>query len=194
MGSAVNDPLQTTNPMIIDYASTARSDFMDIFLCAKCSFYIGDTAGLNAVPRIFRRPVVYANSVPLCTTQLLACVPGGVLIPKKLWLREEQRFMTFPEFLETWPERFDGTMHFERIGVDVIENTSEELLEVTVEMDERLKGTWQTSEEDKELQQRFWSILEITEPKQEFRPRLGAKFLRQNRELLNSAEGTKLLV
>ena len=185
MGAVVNEPLKTTSPMIIDYATIARSDFMDIFLCAKCSFFLGGTSGLNAVPRIFRRPVVYDNSVPLCESQLLACVPGGLLIPKKLWLREEHRFMTFPEFLAAWPERFDGTKHFEHIGVDVIENTPEELLDVAVEMDERLKGKWQTTGEDQELQQRFWSLLEVKEPNQEWRPRMGAKFLRQNRELLD---------
>ena len=185
MGAVVNEPLKTTSPMIIDYATIARSDFMDIFLCAKCSFFLGGTSGLNAVPRIFRRPVVYDNSVPLCESQLLACVPGGVLIPKNLWLREEHRFMTFPEFLAAWPERFDGTKHFEHIGVDVIENTPEELLDVAVEMDERLKGKWQTTGEDQELQQRFWSLLEVKEPNQEWRPRMGAKFLRQNRELLD---------
>ncbi len=92
--------------------------------------------------------------------------------------------MTFPEFMATWPERFNGTKHFEHIGVDVIENTPEELLDMVVEMDERLKGKWQTTEEDEELQQRFWSLLEVTEPNHEFRPRMGAKFLRQNRELL----------
>ena len=93
--------------------------------------------------------------------------------------------MTFPEFLAAWPERFDGTKHFEHIGVDVIENTPEELLDVAVEMDERLKGKWQTTGEDQELQQRFWSLLEVKEPNQEWRPRMGAKFLRQNQELLD---------
>ena len=57
---------------------------------------------------------------------------------------------------------------------------------MTVEMDERLNRTWRTTEEDKVLQQRFWSLLEIDkrEPNEEYRPRMGAEFLRQNQELL----------
>ena len=184
MGAVVTEPLQTTNPMIIDYSTKARSDFMDIFLCARCWFFLGGNGGLNAVPKIFRRPVIADNFVPLHRSHILSQFPGGVVIPKKLWLQEEHRFMTFPEFMATWPERFNGTKHFEHIGVDVIENTPEELLDMVVEMDERLKGKWQTTEEDEELQQRFWSLLEVTEPNHEFRPRMGAKFLRQNRELL----------
>ena len=111
------------------------------------------------------------------------------MIPKKLWLREEQRFMTFREFLEAWEEewsaRFPGSIAYEHLGVDVVENTPEEIIAVAVEMDERLNGTWQTTEEDKELQQRFWSTLKFREPNEEFRSRMGAEFLRQNRELLD---------
>lgn len=185
MGAVVNDPLQTTNPMIIDYASTARSDFMDIFLCGHCWFFLGGNGGLNAVPRIFRRPVMSDNFIPLTLSNTLTLYPDSLLIPKKLWLREKGRYMTFPEFLEAWPDNFDGTRHFERIGVDVIENTPKEIVAAAVEMDERLKGTWETTEEDADLQQRFWSLLEIREPNQTLRPRMGAEFLRQNQELLD---------
>ena len=162
---------------------------MDIFLCAKCRFFLGGNGGLNAVPRIFRRPVVSDNFIPLGVNNTLTLYPGSLLIPKKLWCREERRFMTFREFLESWEEswsvNFPGSKGFEQIGVDVIENTPEEIIAVAMEMDERLKGTWQTTEEDEELQQRFWSLLEVREPNEEFRPRMGAEFLRQNRELLD---------
>lgn len=56
---------------------------------------------------------------------------------------------------------------------------------ISVEMDERLKGTWQTTEEDEELQRRFWSLFKPSELNRVFRSRIGAEFLRQNRELLD---------
>ena len=41
MGVVVEKKFQTKNPKIIDYAnSTLRSDFMDVYLGAKCSFCI----------------------------------------------------------------------------------------------------------------------------------------------------------
>lgn len=52
-------------------------------------------------------------------------------------------------------------------------------------MDERLKGMWQTTEEDEELQRRFWSLFKPSELNRVFRSRIGAEFLRQNRELLD---------
>ncbi|NQW22655.1 MAG: TIGR04372 family glycosyltransferase [SAR202 cluster bacterium] len=192
MGAEVNEALRTTNPMIIDYATKARDDFLDIFLCAKCRFFMGGTGGLNSVPRLFHRPVVIENLVPFLTDQPLRLPPKCLILPKKLWLLEDQRFMTFREFLETGPDflelgpiKFPGFIHFERIGVEVVENTPEEIIAVAMEMDERLNGTWQITDEDRELQQRFWSILEVTGPNEDFRPRMGAEFLRQNRELLD---------
>lgn len=71
MGSIVPEPLATTNPRIIDYATTGRSDFLDIYMiymiymAAKCRFYLGGSSGLYAVPELFRRPVIHTNVVPL---------------------------------------------------------------------------------------------------------------------------------
>ena len=189
MGAAVNEALRSTNPMIIDYATKARSEFMDIYLSAKCRFFFGCCSGLITVPKIFRRPMIHANFSPFREENLLTCQSGALVIPKKLWLRESGRFMTFREdpnvgscSIPAWQT---GIQNDESIAVDVIENTPEELLAVAVEMDERLGETWQTTEEDEELQQRFWSLFEIREPNEEFRQRLGAEFLRQNRELLD---------
>jgi putative glycosyltransferase (TIGR04372 family) len=74
--------------------------------------------------------------------------------------------------------------HYEERGIDLIENTPEEIAAVTVEMDERLKGTWQASEEDEALQQRFWSCFKPPELELALASRMGAKFLRDNRALL----------
>jgi putative glycosyltransferase (TIGR04372 family) len=185
MGAVVNEGLATANPMIIDYATRARSDFMDIFLCARCRFFLGDTGGLNTVPRIFRRPVVTNNFIVLSPGQMLPVYPYGLIIPKKLWLREKRQYMTFREFIPTMRADIPMIAHLDHIGVDVIENTPEEIYAVAVEMEERLKGTWQTTEQDEELQQRVWSLLEIREPNEELRPRIGAEFLRLNQELLD---------
>ncbi len=56
--------------------------------------------------------------------------------------------------------------------------------QVTIEMDERLKGTWQTTEEDEALQQRFWSLFKSSDWHGVIRSRIGRDFLRQNKELL----------
>jgi len=186
MGAAVSEALRTTNPMIIDYATKARSAFMDIYLCARCKFFLGDTAGLSVVPRLFRRPIAFHNYFALASRNVLALHPGELLIPKKVRRIDEHRLMTFREFLETFPgDSLKYTSDLERAGVECIENTPEEILSLAIEMDERRNGTWQTTQEDEDLQRRFWSLLDIKGPVEESLPRMGAEFLRQNQELLD---------
>jgi hypothetical protein len=73
-------------------------------------------------------------------------------------------------------------------GVELVENTHEEIRDVVVEMAERLNGTWQPHEDDKALQKRFRGIfpadaLEVTSKRPlrgEIRGRFGAAFRRNN--------------
>lgn len=183
MGVMVKEALTIANPMIVDYGFNGRTDFLDIYLGARCQFFICDTAGISSIPTIFRRPVAWVNYVPLELAPTWSA--SDLFIPKKLWLREERRFLTFLEILDSRIGRFRRTEEYEQLGVEVIENTSEEITGLVVEMDERLKETWQMSEEDEELQRRFWSLFKRSELNRTFLSRIGAEFLRQNRELLD---------
>ena len=69
--------------------------------------------------------------------------------------------------------------------LEFIENTSEEITAVALEMDDRLNGIWETNEEDEELQRRFWALFGPDKLKSPTL-RMGAEFLRQNRGLLES--------
>ena len=67
MGAKVLKPLKSSNPKVIDYASGMRSDFMDIYLGAKCTFCVTTLSGFDGIPRIFRKPAVTLQ-VPLGIT------------------------------------------------------------------------------------------------------------------------------
>lgn len=184
MGAVVKETLKTKNPMVIDYAIKHRSDFMDIYLCAKCYFYIGDETGLNRIPTIFRRPLANLNVIPI--DQIHTSGPKDLFILKKLWQREKNRFMPFRSIFDYGYNDFTVAEQYERVGIEPVENTAEEITALAVEMDERLRGTWQTTQEDEELQKRFWSLFKpnIKERHGIIESRIGADFLRQNKELL----------
>ena len=57
-------------------------------------------------------------------------------------------------------------------------------LQPAIEMDERLNGTWETTGEDKELQQRFWALFGSDKLKSPDL-RIGTEYLRQNQYLLD---------
>ena len=205
MGAVVKEALTTKNAMIIDYATKGRTDFLDIFLMSKCRFFLCSTGGLTGVSNMFRRPVACANVTPLEYT--FTSNASGLFIPKKLWLRKEHRFLTFREINSSGAGQFLRSEQYERLELEVIENTPEEITSLAVEMHERLDGTWQGTEEDEELQQQFWGtfnrfrrsstfirgeegfpIQMQTDSSQplhgEIRSRIGTEFLRQNKALL----------
>jgi len=186
MGAVIKDALNTTNPKIIDYAKNHRSDFLDIFLSAKCRFFLCSTGGINAVPRIFRRPIAYVNFIPLGIKHLLTCAPEGLFIPKKLWSKERHCFLTFSEIFKLEADSFFETSQYEKLGVEIIENTPEEICALAKEMDERLNGVWVMTKEDEELQRNFWMLFKQPEnPNKNFNLRIGTEFLRKNRHLIN---------
>ena len=74
---------------------------------------------------------------------------------------------------------------YQQRGIQLVDNTPEEITALAVEMDERLNGTWEPSEEDDELQGRFWSLFESNKVHGPFFSKIGADFLRQHRQLLD---------
>lgn len=166
---------------MIDYAVEHRTEFMDIYISAKCHFFLNGGAGMESVPITFRRPIARVNVVPI---EYVPSWNKDLFIPQKLWLIKEHRFMTFCEILESGAGRFLESEQYAKFGIEPVENTSEEILAVAIEMDERLKGTWKTTEDDEELQRHFWSLFKSSELHGNVKARIGVNFLRQNQDLL----------
>jgi len=182
-GAAIVDPISESIPGIIDYATSDRSEFMDIYLGANCSFYLGDSCGYHAIPMIFRRPLAIVNMVPIehAPTWMTDCP----FIPKKHWSVKESRALTFREILESGAGKYLKASQFQQAGIQVFENTPEEITATAVEMAERLAGSWQSSDKDEALQRRFWDLWEPNELNHKFTVRIGTEYLRQNVALLD---------
>lgn len=185
MGMIVKEALQTTSSQVIDYATKARSDFMDIYLAAKCRFMIVSNTGPCALGWIFRKRIAFVNVIPL---ESRIDRSGDLFIPKKYWFIKEQRFMTFKEIIASRADGFYHSPDFAKNGIEVIENTAEEITALAIEMDERLNGAWKTTEGDEELQRQFWAIIESSGKLQGIcrgAMRIGTDFLRRNESLLS---------
>lgn len=167
---------------VIDYASEFRTDFGDIYLLAHCKFFLGNNSGPWIVASCFSVPVAAANVIPLQFPPLRS---SDLFIPKKLWDSARGRFLAFREILAGGADKWRHTQDYRQAGIEVVENTSEEILALTREMNERLDGRWITTDEDEELQERFRAVFPSEHPCYGFPSRIGAEFLRQNRELLD---------
>ena len=91
--------------------------------------------------------------------------------------------MTFSESINLEFGGRDTNEILASLNLELIENTPEEIRAVTIEMDERLNGTWQTTPDDEELQKRFWALFGPDKLKSPDL-RIGAEYLRDNQELL----------
>ena len=182
MGAAVDRPLEASDPKIVDYATRYRTEWLDLYLSARCRFFLCSGTGINAIPMLFRRPVALVNLLPLEFAPTWSA--HDLFIPKLLWLRGEQRFLTFSEILKSGMGRSLREPYDER-GIDVVDNTAEDVTAVSLEMEDRLRGTWRGEPGDDDLQRRFWSLWTPSDLNGVFRSRIGAAFLRRHASLLD---------
>ena len=190
MGANVREAINSDHSRVIDYAANGmRSDFMDIYLGAKCEFCISGVSGFEAVPLIFRRPIASVNMVPLGL--LFTFWSQLIGITRHYYSLKKNRELTLGEIFANGAGYYLHTADYETEGIQLIENTREELRDVAIEMAERLRGTWRYQKDDEALQQRFWEIFPVGTKTAngralhgEIRARIGAAFLRNNREWL----------
>jgi len=156
MGSEVAERLPDLGGQVIDYAGGWRSDFMDIFLLWKCKFFVGSNSGLSAVNIIWRKPVVLVNYIPFQARDIYAWPAGSIFVPKKLWSLKERRHLTVEEMAKLDVDvHYRGDFYGDR-GLEVRNNSPQEILEAAMEMDERLAGRVDEDRTDSERQDKFW--------------------------------------
>ena len=183
MGAIVKNPIHSSNPKVIDYATSGqRTDFIDVYIGSHCRFFLCSDGGMAIFPEMFRIPCIYVNWTPILRVPV-PCL-NGLIIFKRFYLKKENRYMSFFEIMNL---EFGGRVTnevFAKLNLELIENTAEEISAVTIEMDERLNGTWETTKEDEELQQRFWTLFG---PEKVKSPdlRVGTVYLRENQDLLS---------
>jgi putative glycosyltransferase (TIGR04372 family) len=67
MGSGTESPFTSKPAGVVDYAvSKSRSEFLDVYLAATCSFAVSTQTGPDAVCMLFRRPVLYVDVTRYC--------------------------------------------------------------------------------------------------------------------------------
>jgi putative glycosyltransferase (TIGR04372 family) len=190
MGAKVHSSINSTHPMVIDYAANGmRNEFMDIYLGAKCAFCVSTGTGLDAVPEMLRRPMVYVNFVPL--GNLPTFRTEFLSITKRHVLKKSKKTLSLSEIFSQGVGYCVRSSGYESAGVELYENTPDEIKDIVVEMVERLEVSWQKRSEDESMQQNFWGIFPVNalatgghQLHGEIRASFSATFLRNNPEWL----------
>jgi putative glycosyltransferase (TIGR04372 family) len=183
MGAKVREALGVPNPRIVDYASNGiRSELLDLFLVSRCTLFVSNGTGMDAVARMFRRPLALV-SIPQFgfVDELNANV---VFIPKHVWSIQQKRMLTFREIFERGIHLFAAHWLYRGAGLESVDNTAKEIVAAVLEMEQRISGAWTSTPEDDALQERFRALWPRRPNGGPLRARIGSQFLRDNQHLL----------
>jgi putative glycosyltransferase (TIGR04372 family) len=183
--------LNSKHPLIIDYATNGmRNDFMDIYLASICYFIVSTGHGAEAPAAwCFRKPRVIVNQCPTGRLQTYSC--KDLLLTKHHILQKESRRLTLSEIFSNGVGMCMSSQCYIENEVEVLENTPEEICDITMEMVERLDGSWKSEVEDIELQNKFLKVFPSNLADKngnllhgEIKAHFGARFLRDNPDWL----------
>ena len=183
-GSVVKKKLETSHPKVIDYASKGRSEFLDIYLIARSKFFVSTNSGPCALATIFRVPNAFANVAPMLGS-LGVSRDDDLYIFKKYWLKSENRFLSIDEILTSGAGLYFETQNYTNSGIDLIENTPTEILDLVIEMELRIDGKWKVKTEEEILQKKYRQLLIKNNVNPSKMPRICTAFLINNQYLLS---------
>jgi putative glycosyltransferase (TIGR04372 family) len=163
MGAVVEKPLASSHPNVIDYATNGmRTEFLDIYLGAHCTFCVSNSNGFDAVPRIFKRPLLICDEAIYFESSHLAL--HTVHYPKIIREQSNESQLSLRETINRGIANSHQSANFEDAGVEIRDLSSEELVEAVTEMAQRVEGTFVETPEQKEMQAKLKHILS-THPK-----------------------------
>ena len=168
MGSVKQNPIITENKNIIDYTNLKeRSDFLDIYLLFNCKFMVSTGTGLDTVPALNRKKVLYVNYF----LQDAHHQPGGyvpIIVPKKFMDLKRKILIPYREVFDKNLLRCSSLNELNKLGYNLIDNSEIEILKAIKEMyelsfseDHAIDGNYKYKNVDLEvLNKNFWNLYE----------------------------------
>jgi putative glycosyltransferase (TIGR04372 family) len=183
-GADVGQPLpDTDNPRIIDYSSEYRSDFMDVYLTAKCRFFIGCCSGPTSVASAFNTPVLSVNHHPYNLAHFRHCdifVPRLLIDPKNgrrasFWEAQRRGYFV--------GGRSGSSLHPTMDMYEMLETDEDDILDACKDMVEALENRGPTVEAA--ALQDFYAEYYLKDyDGYEFAAKVGARYVVKYRDLI----------
>ena len=168
VGSIQETLLNVDNDKIIDYSqSKYRSDLFDIFLLSKCHFYIGSDSGIANVAVISNKYIGWINQTTY--SNLSYPVRNRISIYKQFYSNELKRPLSLKEIYKMGHHHMSTVIDTKNGNLEIIDNTPEEINELSKEILSRLNNTWRYTKEEEILHKKYIDILkEIYSDKENF--------------------------
>ena len=137
VGKDTNKKISFSSENIIDYSkSDSRNDFLDIYLAKRCEFVFGDSAGWTQAAVVFRKHIAFANWAPF---SVMDFVGKNFYIFKYYYDLKLKRNLTIKEIFDRKLNKL-FLFDLEKKNIILKDNTQEEILELVLEVEAKLKG------------------------------------------------------
>jgi putative glycosyltransferase (TIGR04372 family) len=186
VGSVVGTPLpKERHPMIIDYATTHRSELGDITLGVNCRFGLIACCGVWIFLSLQNRPVAYCDQYEFgYENDMLSQGTHTIWTLRTLRDKDSENLVQFYKIALGGQKWADDTL-LTSLRLEPEPNTPEEILNATIEMNNWIDGKLELSEYDEELQTKFYNCYP-PETRKEKNPwvKISPSFLRKYQDLL----------
>ena len=173
----------------VEISDDESDGLLELLLIKNCFFFIGCNTGISIIPRLFRKSMLLINCIPLDVTTLSAFLYNSIFIPKKIKDLKSNKLLSFRDmFVLNYDIHHKGDF-FEKNNLKVINNSSDEILDAVIEMENLKKQNLNNiSEESKKLQKIFWKSLSkityVDKIKDILKIKISNNFLIKNKELI----------
>ena len=146
MGAIVEKPLRSSNKRIIDYATNGlRTEFLDIFLGAHCTFCITNGAGWDEIPKLFKRPTMFVNIIPYWQPHHF--VHEIIRYPKSLVDLHDGHIINLAESITRNLVSEMHTGRTQNLGATYKDLEEDEITEAVQEMVDRVEGYFKPTDQ-----------------------------------------------
>jgi putative glycosyltransferase (TIGR04372 family) len=184
MGDSSMCPIQCDGN-IFDYASyTKKNKALDMYFAAKSHLFLGNTSGAFMLASLFGVPVANANMVPISATFPYGKYDLG--IPKLYRHKESGRTLSFNEMFSSDLASARLDKIYKNSENEVINNSSEEILDLLKEQLDRIAGVFNETTEDIEMQLYFRSFFVEGHHSIHSSSRIATTFLRRHKNLISA--------
>ena len=147
MGKLQKNEMQLKNKNFLDYAfSNYKSDILDVWLMANCEFCISTGTGFDQISRIFNRPVLYLNQIPLIDWSSYS---KSFTHPKFLFKKKVGKVSKIEDYLKF---SFHRKLDYKKNNLNVIDLSKGEILDCVKEFLKILANNWRVSKSKRKKQ------------------------------------------
>jgi putative glycosyltransferase (TIGR04372 family) len=158
IGSIQKSILKSNNDKIIDYSHcNYKSDLLDIFLLSKCYFYLGSDSGIANVAVISNKYIGFINQTHFINFSFF--VRNRICIYKKFYSKKLKRPLSIKEIFKKRLHTLTYIDEIQSADIELIDNTNNEINELSKEILSRLNNTWKYTEEEEALHKKFKNLL-----------------------------------